>query len=73
MVRNKAWSSRVVEYGEGGVHCRAVKVGLEWATNLPHHSGSAPKNTTVMHDKMNAAGAEVGKKQGVVDSSGQVW
>ena len=34
LVRNKAWSSRVVESGEGGVHCGAIKVGFEWVTQL---------------------------------------
>ena len=24
---------RVVKYGEGGVHCGAVKVGLDWVWN----------------------------------------
>ena len=40
----------VVESGEGGVHCGAVNVGLERATNLSQNSGSAPKNMTVTRD-----------------------
>ena len=40
----------VVESGEGGVHCGAVNVGLERATNLSQNCGSAPKNMTVTRD-----------------------
>ena len=67
---------RVVEYGEGGVHCgwssqSRFRVGN--STNLLHHSGSAPKNTTVMRDTMNAADAEVGEKLGKFEWSSIEW